>query len=226
MDSELCILQRFRLLDSLGEAERAALRGGMRIEEVKRGVRVYLPGDPADRIYLLRSGLVKLWSPAADGRSRLLAIVHAGELFGEAAVFDDGPRDHGAEAHEESVVCSVPHGVVTEIMRTRPEFGLEVARLVAACARAFKMRVEQLLHRSAEARLAQTLLALGRQCGTSVGGGLVIPLRLSQRDLAGLVGVRRETVNLILQTLRQRGLVEAERHHIVLPDPGALAAIR
>ncbi len=226
VETELCVLQRFHLLESLGDAERAALRKAMSVADVRRGTRVYGPGDPADRIYFLRSGVVKLWSPGVNGRAQLLAILYAGELFGEAAVLDDGPRDHVAEAHEDSVVCSVPREVVTAIMRARPEFALQVTRLVAARARAFKTRVEQLLHRSAEARLAHTLLGLGRQCGTEVGRRLVIPLRLSQRDLAGLVGVRRETVNLVLQAFRQRGLVEAARHHIVLQDPDALAAIR
>lgn len=224
-DSGVCVLERFRLQEMLGEAERAALRDALRVVEVKRGVRVYQPGDPADSVFLLHSGVVKLWTPGTNGRCRLLAILDAGELFGEAAVVDDGPRDHAAEAHEDSLVCSVPRDVALAVMRSRPEFGLEMTRLVAARARAFRTRVEQLLHRSAEARLAHTLLALGRQCGTEVGRKLVIPLRLSQRDLASLVGVRRETVNLVLQEFRQRGLVEAARRHIVLADPDALAAI-
>jgi CRP/FNR family cyclic AMP-dependent transcriptional regulator len=223
---ERCVLQRFRLLETLGDAERAAFESALRVSEVTRGTRLYEPGDPADRLYLLRSGVVKLWSPGRNSRAQLLAIVYAGDLFGESAVLDEAPRDHVAEAHEDSTVCSVPRDLVLALMRARPEFGVQMARLVAARAQSFKTRVEQLLHRSAEARLAQTLLALGRECGTEVGRGLVIPLRLSQRDLASLVGVRRETVNLVLQAFRQRGLVEAARHHIVLPDPEALSAIR
>lgn len=224
-ESELWFLQRFRLLETLNDDQREAIRRVITVSELKRGSRVYMPGDPAEHIYLLRFGVVKLGTPVADGGLQILTFVYAGDLFGESAVIEEGPRDHVAEVHEDSIVCAVPREPLVQIMRETPEFGYQLTKLMAMRLRAFKTRVEHLLHRSAQARIAHTLLTLGRQFGTEVGHGLVIPLRLSQRDLANLVGVRRETVNLVLRNFRQRGLVEAHRRRILVQNPAALEAV-
>jgi CRP/FNR family transcriptional regulator, cyclic AMP receptor protein len=224
-ESELWFLQRFRLLESLNDDQRETIRKAITISELKRGSRIYLPGDPAEHIYLLRFGVVKLGTPTPDGGMLILTFLYTGDLFGESAVIEDLPRDHVAEAHEDSIICSVPREPLLRIMHETPDFGCQLTKLMAVRLRMFKTRVEQLLHRSAQARIAHTLLTLGQQFGAQVGPGLVIPLRLSQRDLASLVGVRRETVNLVLQNFRQRGLVEAQRRRIVVQNPVALAAV-
>ncbi len=225
VETDLWFLQRFRLLEVLAEDQREAIRRVITISELKRGSRIYLPGDPAEHIYLLRFGVVKLGTSLPDGGLLILTFLYTGDLFGESAVIDEGPRDHVAEVHEDSIICAVPRGPLLEVMRQTPEFGYQLTKLMAVRLRMFKTRVEQLLHRSAQARIAHTLLTLGHQFGAEVGSGLVIPLRLSQRDLANLVGVRRETVNLVLQDFRQRGLVEAERRRIYVQDPVGLAAV-
>lgn len=224
-EPELWFLQRFRLLEALNDDQREAVRKVITISELKRGSRIYMPGDPADEIYLLRLGVVKLGTPIANGGLLILTFLYSGDLFGESAVIEDAPRDHVAEAHEDSIICAAPREPLLRIMRETPEFGYQLTKLLAVRLRLFKTRVEQLLHRSAQARIAYTLLTLGQQFGAQVGRGLVIPLRLSQRDLANLVGVRRETVNLVLRDFRQRGLVEAGRRRILVQDPQALAAV-
>lgn len=225
IEADLWFLERFRLLEALDEDQRDAIRRVITISELKRGSRIYMPGDASEHIYLLRFGVVKLGTPLPDGGLLILTFLYTGDLFGEASVIDDGPRDHVAEVHEDSLVCAVPRGPLLAVMRQTPEFGYQLTKLMAVRLRMFKTRVEQLLHRSAQARIAHTLLTLGRQFGAEVGHGLVIPLRLSQRDLASLVGVRRETVNLVLQDFRHRGLVEAQRRRIYVQDPEALAAV-
>ncbi len=78
------------------------------MSEVKRGTPIYLPGDPSDRIFLLKVGVVKILA-ATGGRQRsILAFLYPGDVFGELAVVDDAPRDHVAEAHEDAVVCNKP----------------------------------------------------------------------------------------------------------------------
>ena len=225
LEADLWFLQRFCLLEVLNEEQREAIRRVITISELKRGSRIYMPGDPAGHIYLLRFGVIKLGTPIPDGRLLILTFLYTGDLFGESAVVEEGTRDHVAEVHEDAIICAVPRAPLIEIMRETPELGYQVTKLMALRLRTFETRVEQLLQRSAQARIAHTLLALGRQFGAEVGQGLVIPLRLSQRDIANLVGVRRETVNLVLQNFRQRGLVEAQRRRILVQDPVALAAV-
>ena len=82
------------------------------------------------------------------------------------------------------------------------------------------------MYKSAHARVAHALLDLAAQHGVRDDDGVVIPLRLSQRDIANLVGLTRETVNFILKDLRQRNLIETQGHSIRVRSPEVLHAVR
>ena len=69
------------------------------MREIRRKEVLYLPGEPGDRIYLLKRGVVKISALPEDGREVILALLRKGEVFGEEAVLDDAPRDHMAEAY-------------------------------------------------------------------------------------------------------------------------------
>jgi CRP-like cAMP-binding protein len=103
--------------------------------------------------------------------------------------------------------------------------GLQITKLIGLRLRRLEARVEELLGKSAQARLAQTLLQLAEEHGVGDADGVLIPMRLSQSELGRLVGLRRETVNTILQAWRQRGLVDAARRTIRLRHPDALRHI-
>jgi CRP/FNR family cyclic AMP-dependent transcriptional regulator len=85
--------------------------------------------------------------------------------------------------------------------------------------------VEGLLFKGAPARLAQTLLHLAMEHGVQDSRGVLIPLRLSQQDLANLTGVTRESVNLALTDFRERGLVENDGRSLRVLQPEKLGAL-
>jgi len=91
--------------------------------------------------------------------------------------------------------------------------------------RRLEARVEELLGKSAQARLAQTLLQLADEHGVGDADGVLIPMRLSQSELGRLVGLRRETVNAILQDWRHAGWSTRQRRAIRLRHPDALRDI-
>jgi CRP-like cAMP-binding protein len=92
--------------------------------------------------------------------------------------------------------------------------------------RTLRTRVEELLGKSAPARLAHAILELSHQHGIADDGGVLIPLRLSQGDLGKLVGLTRETVNGILQAWRDQGIVDTDRRSIRVQDPERLRRVR
>jgi CRP-like cAMP-binding protein len=112
------------------------------------------------------------------------------------------------------------------MIQENPAFGLHVTKLIGLRLRTLRTRVEELLGKSAPARLAHTLLELGRHHGIRDNGGVLIPLRLSQGDLGKLVGLTRETVNGILQAWRDQGLVEMDRRCVRLRDSERLSRVR
>ena len=219
-------LERASLLRALTPEQRRRLEPDIRTLAVRRGERVYAPGEPSDELFVVKTGVVKLCATTADGREIVLAFANPGDTFGELAVVDEAPRDHRAEAHEDAVVCGVGRDLVVALIREAPEVGFELNRILGCRVRGLRCRVEELLCRSAEVRVARALVDLADAHGIADAEGVLVPLRLSQRDLANLAGLSRETVNAVLQDLRARSLVEADRRSIRIRQPSDLRALR
>jgi CRP/FNR family cyclic AMP-dependent transcriptional regulator len=218
--------ERLKLLQTLSPEQLRRLEPGSETLALARGQRLYGPGDPSDRIYLVRVGVIKITAATAGGRDVILGLISTGDIFGELALVDDMPRDHMAVAHEDSVVHAIGRDRMVECMRDTPDVGFQINRILGVRLRTLSRRVSELLCKSAELRVSRTLLALADAHGIADAQGVLIPLRLSQRDLANLAGLSRETVNAALQDLRARGIVEADRRHIRLLDPDALHLIQ
>ncbi len=218
-------LERASLLRALTPDQRRRLEPEIRTLQVRRGEGIYAPGDPGEELFIVKTGVVKLSTTTSDAREVILAFVNPGETFGELAVVDDTPRDHRAEAHEDAVVCGVRRDLVVALVREAPEVALQLNRILGDRVRALRSRVEELLCKSAEVRVARALVDLAEAHGIADAEGVLVPLRLSQRDLANLAGLSRETVNAVLQALRARSLVEADRRSIRIRQPARLRAL-
>ena len=168
---------------------------------------------------------MKISALPEDGHEVILALLRKGEVFGEEAVLDDAPRDHMAEAYDDALICIITRKDFLEILRTFPDLTFRVTKLIGFRLKTFRNRIESLLFKGTAARLAQTLLDLGRDHGVRDDHGVLLPLRLSQTDLANLIGVTRESVNLTLTGFRKEGLVELEGRTIRLLEPEALATV-
>jgi CRP/FNR family transcriptional regulator len=218
--------ERFGLLQGLSHEQQAQIEKKTRMLQLKRGESVYLPGDPSESLYVVKRGSVRIIGTAPEGCDVLITILTPGDIFGELALTDDAPHDHRAEAAEESLLCEVPRDLLLQMVHDSPSFGLHVTKLIGLRLRTFRSRIQELLGKSAPARLAHALIDLSVHHGLSDDQGVLIPLRLSQSDLGKLVGLTRETVNGIIQVWREQGLVEMDRRSIRLRDPGRLRRVR
>ncbi len=223
--TKLWYFERFRMISALSEAQRHQLEKRTRMLDVRRGTRIYLPGDPSDQIFLLKSGIVKISMTTPDHRDVILALLHPGDIFGELAVVEDAPRDHIAEAYSDCVICAMSRDAIVRAIHETPEIGFEITKLIALRLKTFRSRVEELLCKSAHARVAHALLELAERHGVSDQDGVLISLRLRQGDLGQLVGLSRETVNAILQEWREQNLVEMDRRTVRLRNPQRLRLI-
>lgn len=214
-----------RLLElpgGLSERQMRAVVSRSRRLEVTRPHRIYGCGDPSEHVFFVGAGVVKLVAIGHSNREIVLGFLKCGALFGESALLDGSPRDHSAHAHQDVVVYAMDRERLLRLVHESGDFGCELARLMALRIRRFRERVEPLLSGTAYVRVAHALLALAAEHGVPDAQGVLIPLRLTQTELATLAGVTRETVNIVLGDLRGRGLVEMGRHNIRLSRPDGL----
>lgn len=225
--SALWYFEHFGLLQGLSDEQKQEVKQHARMFTAKRGEPVYLAGDPSEHVYLVKTGAVKIVGTAPEGCEVILAVLTPGDIFGELALTGyDGPHDHRADALDDSLLCEIPRGLLVRMIQETPAFGWHVTKLVGRRLHTLRTRVEELLGKSAPARLAHAILQLAQQDGIQDDGGVLIPLRLSQGDLGKLVGLTRETVNSIMHAWREQGVVEMDRRSIRVRDPERLRRVR
>jgi CRP/FNR family transcriptional regulator len=210
-------LQHSGLFEALREWDLRRLAEAATLHRYPRGQVILTGESDPELVYLVKEGRVKISTLSPEGKEQVLALLARGDLFGRLAPVD--PRvPTRVEALEPSVICTIPPPVFEEIVRRVPEVGLRVIRVLAKRLRDAEQEIADLSLRSVPARLAALLLRLAEEYGTARDDGIQLPLRLTHRDLAHMVGSTRETVTAILSQWRDQGLVAVDQRTLVVRD--------
>jgi CRP-like cAMP-binding protein len=188
-----------------------------------RGESLFHEGDPGDRLYVIVEGKIKLHRASADGRENMLAVVGPGEMIGELALFDPGPRTATGTALTETKLLGLGHGDLQPWLSARPEVAMSLLRAIARRLRKTNDVMSDLVFSDVPGRVAKALLDLSRRFGVQSEEGIHVVHDLTQEELAQLVGASRETVNKALADFAQRGWLRLEARAVILLDVERLA---
>jgi CRP/FNR family transcriptional regulator, cyclic AMP receptor protein len=181
-------------------------------------------GDPALQLFVIASGRLKAISEAGDGRHAGLSIMGPGEVFGEIALLDGEPRSATITTLERCELFIIGRNDFLHFLERSPGAAIELLRVLAQRVRRLSERVEDHF-RELPGRLARLLARLAEDHGIREPGGAVrIDLKLSQQELADLVGASRESVNKQLRAWVAEGWLEQRKGRLVICDPGRLEA--
>lgn len=178
-------------------------------------------GDEAGPVVVLLSGLVKI-ATIAGGREAIVAVRGPGDLIGELAAIDGGPRSTSVTTLEPVDVLVVPRSHFTALLEQRPRIALVILRMVAARLRYAGAQQALFATHDVVGRLAQRLLELSERFGVQANGRIEIALPLSQEELASWIGASREAVSKAFQVLRSLRIVETGRRRVTVLDFDAL----
>jgi CRP/FNR family transcriptional regulator, cyclic AMP receptor protein len=206
------------LFAGLSEARLAALAQECRLKRVARGSFLFLQEDPADALYVVRSGSFAILLSSPDGRELVIDEMHCGDCFGELGLLTGKPRSAGAAARGPggSEVLVIPRDPFLALLDAEPVLSRRLLDTVAQRLRSSSEREGALAFLDAQARLARVLLALDEQASEQ---GYVT---ISQEELAQRTGLTRQTVAKALGRWRRRGWLITGRGHIMLLDRAQL----
>jgi CRP-like cAMP-binding protein len=179
-------------------------------------------GEPVACLRLVTAGAVRLSSVSPEGREVVVALLGAGDLFGEQALLDGGASPVEARALGGATVQAIHSGALLSVLRHAPATAAEVLRLVASRLHRTSAALEQALALDVPSRVGLRLREIAERHGTHAPDGVRLPAGLTQDELARMVGASRESVNRSLMGLAARGLVRTNGRRYVLPDPDAL----
>lgn len=229
MESNLAIAQakywQLRQLGMFADLDGSAVRRlgeHSATELIEAGRTVYRFGDLADRVYVLKSGCVRVSRASDDGKELTLYFVRPGEIFGELAIVGKERRSTCAMVIEDAFMYAVARDRFEHFMLGHPEISLAVARTIGRRKELTERRMLDLVYKDVRSRVAGVLAELADEFGASDELGVRIDLPLTQTDLAQLVGSTRETTSTVFNELRRAGLVEAEGRTVWVLDTDAL----
>jgi CRP-like cAMP-binding protein len=209
-------------LATLSAPARAALIDAGRIRRLDDHAAVYRSADAGDGLYAMLEGEVRLIGHSAGGRRLVYLILRPGDWFGEISVLDGKPRFHDAVSFGPSTVFHVGSARLDAIAAEHPGFDRALGALACMHQRTALAFVERALTAPADARLAFILTELAGRNGRQSGRGVEIELGLSQEDLAGMVGLSRQSLAKLLGRLRREGVLATRYAGLTILDPERL----
>ena len=201
---------------------RSALMKRARISELDRGQWIYGTGDALNGLYGVLSGSVHLLMTLAEGDTRLIEVVQAGQFFGQPARFGGGPRLVTAIAGEPSTLLHVPDHALAEIARSEPDVWRNFTTLLYAQLAGALHLAAATIHLPPHRRVAARLAMLAAAARPRTYGEDGIEVRVTQSQLAELTGLSRKTVNGHLASLARTGVIALHYRHIVVRDLAVL----
>jgi CRP/FNR family transcriptional regulator, cyclic AMP receptor protein len=212
------LLAEVELFGELDDGTRLAIAAEARRRVVERGQVLFWQDEPGESMFVLLEGAVKLVVSSRDGGVVELARLVAPASFGELAVLDGGPRSATAEAVERSTLVAITRAEVLRLVHSEEQVAEALLRLLGTMVRRTTRQVTDLALLSLPGRVAAKLLELADPAGE----GPARTRRLTQVELATMVGAARQSVNQAMRMLEARGYIRTAGHAVEILDPQSL----
>ncbi len=175
---------------------------------------VYSAGDPAERVFLILKGRVKLYVVAENGKEIILDVVGRGGVIGDLAIAEDGERAMCAAAMDETVAASISWEDFAHVLQSSPRLGFAMAQLMAERLMGLQRSFLNLVSKPVSARLADTLISRQERGAVRLG--------LTHQELAQTIGTSRETVTALLSRFAALGAIAPDGDGYLILDEDLL----
>jgi len=210
---------------SLPAREIDALAAATREDPVRARNYIFMEGDPAESLCIVKSGRVRIVRHSKAGKDVILELLGPGEIFGGVAVIENRPYPASAQAVEASVILKISAQALIAVSDRHPSVIRELALMIGRRLRTAHDSVKSLAVDPVEARLAATLLRLAQRDGQREKRGLALPFHLTRQSLADMCGTTVETTIRVMSRWTRDGLVLDDDARLIVADVERLRAI-
>jgi len=218
MNALIGLLRNVPLFQDLPEEELLAIVPLFQETKWPRGKLLFMEGDRGDELFLVKSGVVKVYR-FDDDKEVILALFGPGDFFGEMALIQPAlNRSATAETVESCLVYSMKRSVFYDFMEKHPRVCIKLLEVTAQRLRNANDQIYNLTFLDVRKRIIRTILRLAEERGVKKGGGVLVDIRMTHQQLASFAGTARESATKVMQELSEEGLIEVEKKRIYLPD--------
>jgi CRP-like cAMP-binding protein len=194
----------------LEESELRRLAGIARETTLVPGEVLFEQGEESDGLYIVITGIVRIYLTAHDGREATISLLEDGEMIGEISLLDGLPRSAGAAALTATKLIFIPHRPFCELLDISPKLTRQVLIMLCERLRAANGQVDQAIFHDLRHRLLMLLRQIAVIHGRVERDVSVVDMDLTQGMLAQMLGASREAVNKQLRSLAKEGRVAME----------------
>lgn len=205
--SPVKLRHKIPLFVDFGPSEFGSLEKCLVRRQYPGGQALFHMGDEGGSLHFIERGRVKITIPSSSGEELILAILGAGDLLGELSLIDGKPRSATVLALEETDTLCLHREDLLALMRNRFDVVEKILKVLARRIRDTDMHLAEAHFLDITSRLAKKILDLGDTFGIREGGRIRIGVKITQKDLASMIGATRESINKQLKALRDQGLV-------------------
>lgn len=213
-------IQNSRMLQNLDERTVEAMARQSAMATYAPGEFLHEAGEPMNAVAFVTQGRVKVYRMSRDGKQQTIALLGPGDAFGEIGIVDPRAQDLYVEALDQVVVCRTTRDSFLHLCSRDPALAIRLAEAMGEKLQEARERIADFAFRDVRGRVAHLILTfLERERRLAGTDDLVrIVPGLSHRELADIIGTRRESVTLALNSLEREGLIGFEDHALLVAD--------
>ena len=178
--------------------------------------------EPADALYIIKNGSVRIEQNYRDGRKKTLAVLTSGSFFGEMALITEAKRCASAICGSDSVLIRLSKETFLDCLRKNGEACFGILQVICQRLQSADREISTLTFQNLPGRVAYKLIELAEQFGRFDAQGLTIQLSLTHYDLADMVGTNRESVSKYLTKFKKEGSISTRHRYITILDRNKL----
>lgn len=210
-------IEKIRLFTGLPPQHAAWITARLHTRVFPAGVDLIIAGTPGEAVYFILSGTVKVYMPQLDGREVTVNLLGTGDTVGELSVIDAASRSANVITLEETRVAWLSRSDFLEAIRTIPTLIDNLLRTLTGRVRTTTKQMQAFASLDIPGRIARQILVIAANYGVEQEDGLYIPLRLTQNEIAELVGASRKRVNQVIVALKRENAISIDlRWHITI----------
>ena len=198
---------------NITEREKIGALAGKKV--YRKNEYIFREGEPADTIYLIKYGRVRLVKISMNGKEIILDILKEDDIFGENTFFDDARHNMFAQTLEETFICSCNRDSFVLLLQN-PQTSLKIIQLLGKKLNNYTEQVASIAFRDVKGRISAAILRLADEYGKPSPVGTTIDIDLTHQDMANLVNASRVMVTNVLSNLKQEGAITSKGHRLTL----------
>jgi CRP-like cAMP-binding protein len=211
MAVQLSSLKAIPYFSGLSDATLAPIAKYVFEKRAERGEILFFEEEPADVLYFVVSGVVKVFKTSSDGKEQIFGIIRPGDSFNDVPVISGGKNLTSAGAMSAVTLNGIKKKDLEVIIQENPQIALNIINVLSRRVKELMTLVEDFSFRRVSSRVAKILLEYtGKESSERP--------RLTQQEIASMIGTAREMVGRSLKSLEEDGAIRIERNHIIIAD--------